>query len=112
MVKVFLRDVCFIPNELRNYCKTRIILESNMRGRVDVLRPSETHLFGQRVSESGSVSGLKGGAVWTGIDECHSERGKEELWLTAAAQQDEKVLHHISLAQERLKIQNLKCSLY
>jgi len=77
------RIVCFNPNGLMDANKRKMIVDSSMKGRVDVLGLSEMHLFGQGVvgSESGSGcgmwEGMKGGVVWAGLDEGYGGRGKE-----------------------------------
>ena len=78
-----IRAVCFNANGLKDEQKRRMVVESCMKGRVDVLGLSETHLSGVGAgecgvgSECGRWEGMIGGAVWTGLDEGYKGRGKE-----------------------------------
>ena len=64
-----IRAVCFNANGLKDEQKRRMVVESCMKGRVDVLGLSETHLSGVGVgecgvgSECGRWEGIIGGAV-------------------------------------------------
>ena len=78
-----IRAVCFNANGLNDANKRRLVVESSVKGRVDVLGLSETHLKGQgtcacKVGDVGSLwDGMNGGAVWTGLNEDYKGRGKE-----------------------------------
>ena len=75
--------MCFNTNGINDANKRRLIIESSVKGRVDVLGLSETHLKGQgtcacKVGDVGSLwDGMNGGAVWTGLNEDYKGRGKE-----------------------------------
>ena len=78
-----IRAVCFNANGLKDEYKRRMVIESCMKGRVDVLGLSETHLSGVGAgkcgvgSECGRWEGMVGGAVWMGLDDGYRGRGKE-----------------------------------
>ena len=78
-----IRAVCFNANGLNDESKRRSVVESCVKGRVDILGLSETHLKGQgkcacKKGDVGSLwEGMEGGAVWTGLDEECKGRGKE-----------------------------------
>ena len=78
-----IRAVCFNVNGLKDENKRRMVIESCMKGRVDVLGLSETHLSGVGAgkcgvgSEGGRWEGMVGGAVWTGLDDGYRGREKE-----------------------------------
>lgn len=47
------RVLQFNPHELRVKNKRVIVIESNERGRVDILRPNQIYLFGQDIAGVG-----------------------------------------------------------
>ena len=78
-----LRVACFNANGLKDERKRREIVDSCMKGRVDVLGLSETHLKGQGMCKcikgngGGLWEGMEGGAVWAGLEETYKGKAKE-----------------------------------
>ena len=79
-----IRAVCFNANGLNDEGKRRMVVEGCIKGKVDILALSETHMIGEGVAEcgvgkeNGPWEGLVGGAVWKGLEKKpKSGRGTE-----------------------------------
>ena len=78
-----MRIACYNANGIGNEGKRRGIVRDCMKGKVDVLGLSETHLKGQGMCEckrgdsGGLWEGMEGGAVWTGLEESYKGKAKE-----------------------------------
>ena len=84
MMGDLIRAVCFNANGLSNERKRKMLVEGCIKGRVDILGLSETHMIGEGVAgcrvgeDDGPWEGLVGGAVWAGLkDKPKAGRGKE-----------------------------------
>ncbi|MCP5003018.1 MAG: hypothetical protein GY941_03575 [Planctomycetes bacterium] len=78
-----MRVGCVNVNGMTDACKRREVVECFKSGSLDVLGVGETHMKGKGMFECGSEcenmtwEGMKGGVVWTGLDEGYKGRGKE-----------------------------------